>query len=214
MTVVAPGAPARQLLHRGAVRRRPLQPWASADFGTPEDLPAIGSGAALVPNLGPRSSTLGVAVRDTRRLLFGFLPGLFCGFSTGGSHRRSTLVSLSSRSARRRDRWARLGRDFGKSWVQDFESRLGVIVEPGLGRVRGAWRRTSQTRLGGSSSARGIVAPSSRSGMTGTLRSGAEMVPSDSAITARLSSLLMPRREAQSKPRKRGADDRKNRHGA
>ena len=99
---------------------------------------------------------------------------------------------LSSRSARRRDRWARLGRDFGKSWVQDFESRLGVIVEPGLGRVRMAWRRTSRTGLGGSSSARGIVAPSSRSGMTGTLRSGAEMVPSDSAITARLSSLLMP----------------------
>ena len=25
------------------------------------------------------------------------------------------------------------GRDFGKSWVQDFESRLGVIVEAGLG---------------------------------------------------------------------------------
>ena len=28
-------------------------------------------------------------------------------------HRRSTLVSLSSRSARQRDRWARLGRDLG-----------------------------------------------------------------------------------------------------
>jgi hypothetical protein len=107
------------------------------------------------------------------------------------------------------------GRDFGKSCVQDFESRLGVIVEAGLGRVRGAWRRTSQTRLGGSSSARAIVASSSRSGMTGTLRSGAEMVHSDSAITARLSSLLMPRpSEAQNKPRKRDADDRKNRHGA
>jgi hypothetical protein len=137
------------------------------------------------------------------------------GDTTGGSHRRSTLFSLFSRSARRRDRWARLGRDFGKSWVQDFESRLGVIVEPGLGRVRGVLRRTSRMGLGGSSSARGIVAPSSSSGMTGTLRSGAEIVPSDSAITARLSSQLMPcPSEAQSKPRKRGAGDSKNRHDA